>query len=65
MLTGDERVALDRYGAQVYQIGPGLWEVACHSHATQLIGGEHHRPYLERRAQTHNKNWHPDIEERA
>lgn len=56
-----ERVALDTHGATVQQISPGALELACHSHATQLIGPLSARSYLERRAATHNRNWHPNL----
>jgi hypothetical protein len=59
VLSESERVALDKHGATVVEIKPGLFEVFCTSHATQLISDD--RAYLQRRADTHNANWHPDL----
>lgn len=59
MLTEEERVERDSYGAQVVELRDGLFEVWCASHATQLISP--HQEYLERRAAAHNKNWHPKL----
>lgn len=58
-LTEEQRVALDTHGAEVVEIRKGVFEVACHSHATQLISDN--RAYLEKRAATHNANWHPNL----
>jgi hypothetical protein len=55
----DARVAADTHGAEVVEIKPGLFEVFCTSHATQLISDN--RAYLDRRAATHNANWHPNL----
>lgn len=60
-LTEEERIALDKYGATVQQVAPGALELACYSHATQIIGPLRARAYLERRAATHNRNWHPNL----
>ena len=59
MMDESGRVALDKHGATVVEIAPGLFEVWCGSHATQLIGPD--RAYLERRAAGHNANWHPGL----
>lgn len=58
-LTEEQRVALDTHGAEVVEIRKGVFEVWCASHATQLISDN--RAYLEKRAATHNANWHPNL----
>lgn len=60
-LGEEERVALDKHGATVHQTGPGALELSCESHATYLIGPLSARAYLEKRAATHNRNWHPNL----
>lgn len=59
LMDEDERVALDKHGATVIELAPGLFEVWCNSHATQLKSDD--RRMLERRAATHNANWHPGL----
>ena len=62
-MTDDERVAADEHGAEVVEIQPGLYEVFCVSHATQLISDQ--RAYLDRRAEGHNANWHPGLKDKT
>lgn len=58
-LTEEQRVAIDKHGAEVVEIGKGVFEVWCASHATHLIATN--RAYLDKRARDHNANWHPNL----